>query len=70
MQLASTRLATSRSSFEIRALLSLGFPRRARTEVAAYLIARIGLNRGVLLEAAASAAGCVKSGSGGAIRHI
>jgi len=29
-----------------------------------YLIARIGLNRGVLLEATASAAGCVKSGSG------
>ena len=32
-----------------------------------YLIARIGLNRGVLLEAAASAVGCVKSGSGGRI---
>ena len=33
-----------------------------------YLIARIALNRGVLLEAAA--AGCVKSGSGGAIRQF
>ena len=32
-----------------------------------YLITRIGLNRGVLLEAAASAAGCVRSGSGGGI---
>lgn len=32
-----------------------------------YLVARVGLNRGVLLEAAASAAGGVKSGSGGRI---
>ena len=30
-----------------------------------FLIARVGLNRLVLLAAAASAAGCVKSGSGG-----
>jgi hypothetical protein len=32
-----------------------------------YLIARIALNHTVLLETAASAAGCVKSGSGGRI---
>jgi len=32
-----------------------------------YLIARVGVNRNVLLEAAASAAGCVKCGSGGRI---
>ena len=32
-----------------------------------YLIARIALNHTVLLETAASAAGCVKSGSGGVI---
>jgi hypothetical protein len=32
-----------------------------------YLIARVGMNRGVLLEAAASAAGCVERSSGGAI---
>ena len=31
------------------------------------LVARVGLNRAVLLEAAASAAGYVKSGSGGGI---
>lgn len=32
-----------------------------------FLVARVGLNREVLLEAAATAAGCVKSGSGGRI---
>jgi hypothetical protein len=32
-----------------------------------FLIARVSLNRGVLLEAAASAGGCLKTGSGGAI---
>jgi hypothetical protein len=30
-----------------------------------FLIARVGINRDILLEAAADAAGCVKSGSGG-----
>jgi len=30
-----------------------------------FLVAHVGLNRSVLLEAAASATGCVKSGSGG-----
>ena len=30
-----------------------------------YLVARLGLNHTILLEAAAGAAGCVKSGSGG-----
>jgi hypothetical protein len=34
------------------------------------LVARVGLNRGVLLEAAASAAGYVKSGSGGPLRAL
>jgi hypothetical protein len=33
-----------------------------------YLIARVGLNRHILLNAAAEAAGCVKCGSGGRIR--
>jgi hypothetical protein len=32
-----------------------------------YLIARVGLNRNVLIEAAIS---CVKSGSGGALRYL
>ena len=32
-----------------------------------YLIARVGINRNVLLDAAASAAGCVENGSGGRI---
>ena len=32
-----------------------------------YLIARVGINREILLEAAAEAAGCVKNGSGGRI---
>jgi methylase of polypeptide subunit release factors len=32
-----------------------------------YLIARVGINRDVLLQAAASAAGCVENGSGGVI---
>jgi hypothetical protein len=32
-----------------------------------YLIARVALNREVLLQAAASAAGCLEIGSGGAI---
>jgi hypothetical protein len=32
-----------------------------------FLVARVGLNRSVLLEAAASASGCVKFGSGGRI---
>ena len=33
-----------------------------------YLIARIGLNRSVLLQAAADGTGCLESGSGGAFR--
>jgi hypothetical protein len=43
--------------------------RRAETKPGErpYLVARLGLNRTVLLEAAASAAGCVFSGSGGRI---
>ena len=32
-----------------------------------YLVARVGVNRNVLPKAAASAAGCVKCGSGGVI---
>jgi hypothetical protein len=35
-----------------------------------FLIARVGINRDILLEAAADAAGCVKSGSGGSIRSL
>jgi hypothetical protein len=33
------------------------------------LIARVGLNRSVLLQAAASAAGCLESGSGGPLQN-
>jgi hypothetical protein len=35
-----------------------------------FLVARVGINRMVLLEAAASAANCVKSGSGESICHL
>ena len=35
-----------------------------------YLIARVGINQGVLLQAAASAVGCVEIGSGGPLRNF
>jgi len=35
-----------------------------------YLVARVALNRNVLLEAAASAAGCLEIGSGGTLRAV
>jgi site-specific DNA recombinase len=41
--------------------------RRARGAAPPFLIARVGINRAVLLAAAAGAAGCVESGSGGRI---
>jgi hypothetical protein len=45
-------------------------PSHAKSGERPFLVARVGLNRGVLLEAAASAAGCVKSGSGGPLRAL
>lgn len=52
------------ASFGGRVQMRPGVPKRGEKP---YLIARVALNHMVLLEAAASAAGCVKSGSGGRI---
>jgi hypothetical protein len=42
-------------------------PAPAKAGERPYLLARVGVNRAVLLEAAGSAAGCVESGSGGVL---